>query len=258
MIRTGLKRTLADGNLSIGSWLSWASLPTTEMMARAGFDWLVIDMEHTTIDFSQAMDMMMVIEGSGGAPLVRIGANDPLLIKRSMDAGAHGVIVPNVNSPEEARRAVESLYYPPGGKRGAGLGRAQAYGVGFDEYRAWLEEEAVLIVQIEHIKAVEQIGDILEVDGVDGFLVGPYDLSASIGKPGAFDDNEVASAFAAVGAAMKSTSKTAGIHVVQPDLQGLKDRIGEGYRFIAYGADMIFFATALESEKRSLEGIAGT
>ena len=252
MRSTGLKSSLRDGSLSIGSWISFAYLPTAEIMTRSGFDWLVIDMEHTSIDFSQAMDMMMIIETGGSAPLVRIGANDRLLIKRSMDSGAHGIVVPNVNSPEEARAAVDAMYYPPRGSRGAGLGRAQDYGVGFDEYCLWLEEEAVLIVQIEDIRAVEQLDRILAVEGVDAFIVGPYDLSASLGKPGQFEDPEVTDAFGVIERTLALTTKPGGIHVVHPDVEMLKQRIREGYRFIAYGDDMIFFQTTMVGESKTI------
>ncbi len=113
MKRTGLKERMGKGELTIGSWLSFQFLPLTEMLARREFDWLVIDLEHTTIDLLEVMQMMMVIEGAGLAPLVRVGANDPLTIKRVMDAGAHGVLVPNVRSAAEARAAVDAVYYPP-------------------------------------------------------------------------------------------------------------------------------------------------
>ena len=167
-------------------------------MARAGFDWLVIDMEHTAIDTFQAQQMIQIIDLAGCVPLVRVGSNDPLLIKRAMDGGAHGIIVPMVNTPAEARRAVSAIRYPPAGTRGVGLSRAQGYGLGFRQYQIWAEEETILIVQIEHIQAVENLEEILAVEGVDGFIVGPYDLSGSLGRPGDFGHAEVAGALSKV------------------------------------------------------------
>ncbi len=245
MRATGFKERLRRHELTIGTWLSFQFLPLTEMLAREEFDWLVIDLEHTTIDLSQVMEMVMLIDHAGLSPLVRVGANDPLTIKRVMDAGAHGVLVPNVRSAEEARRAVDAVYYPPQGTRGAGLGRAQAYGMDFDGYRAWLESEAVVIVQIEHVDAVRELSQILDVDGVEAFMLGPYDLSASVGKPGEFDDPEVKAVFDDVAALVNSAKKPAGIHVVYPDPEVLKQRISDGYRVIAYGDDMVFYSDAV-------------
>ena len=175
-----------------------------------------------------------------------VGANDALIIKRVMDAGAHGVLIPDVRSADDARRAVESVYYPPFGKRGAGLARAQAYGMDFEGYRHWLESEAVVIVQIEHVDAVRDMQQILAVDGVDGFILGPYDLSASIGKPGQFEDPEVKAVFSEVTEALHSAQKPAGIHIVHADPDALRARIAEGYQIIAYGDDMVFYSDAVD------------
>lgn len=255
MIRSGLRRRLAEGGLSIGSWMTFQFPPLAEMLARSGFEWVVIDLEHTSIDLHEAQTLMMVLHNAGVLPLVRVGANDPLIIKRVMDAGAHGILVPNVKSPEEAERAVEALYYPPRGSRGAGLARAQDYGMDFAGYREWLEEEAVLVVQIEHVDAVQELDSILSVKGVDAFMIGPYDLSASIGRPGQFDDPEVADLFEALAAKVKTSAKPAGIHIVHPEPAILRERISEGYRFIAYGDDMLFFAEALREPARTLREI---
>jgi 2-keto-3-deoxy-L-rhamnonate aldolase RhmA len=246
MRATGLKDRIRRGEVTIGSWLSFQYLPLTEMLARREFEWLVIDLEHTTIDLLEVMQMMMVIEAAGLAPLVRVGENDPLVIKRVMDAGAHGILVPNIKSAEEARRAVDAVHYPPRGVRGAGLGRAQGYGVDFDGYREWLRTEAVVVVQIEHVDAVRDLDAIIAVEGVDAFIIGPYDLSASLGKPGEFEDPEVKDLFAELARSVRSAKKPAGIHIVHPDRGVLRDRIAQGYRFIAYGDDMVFYSSVVE------------
>jgi 2-dehydro-3-deoxyglucarate aldolase len=252
MLRSGLKDALRERRLTVGSWMTFQFPPLAEMLARAGFDWVVIDLEHTSIDYHEAQTLMMVIENAGVPPLVRVGGNDRLIIKRVMDAGAHGILVPDVRSAAEARAAVEAMYYPPVGRRGAGLARAQEYGLGFDQYREWLEAEGVLIVQIEHVDAVAQLDDILSVDGVDGFMLGPYDLSASVGKPGQFHDPEVMAVFDQVAAAVETAPKAAGIHVVHPDPDQLRERIGQGYSLIAYGDDMLFYSKALQGPAQTL------
>ena len=243
-----LKKRISARELTIGSWLSFGYTPVCEMMAKAGFDWLVVDMEHTAIDTWDAQQLIQVVDLAGSTPLVRIGANDPLLIKRVMDAGAHGVIVPTVNTKAEAQRAVDAIYYPPLGSRGVGLSRAQAYGIGFEEYKEWARHESILIVQIEHTKAVTNLQDILAVEGVDGFFVGPYDLSGSLGVPGAFDHPLVVEALAEVERIMKGSTKVGGYHIVHPTQELLATKIRRGYRFIAYGVDMVFLADKIKAE----------
>jgi 2-keto-3-deoxy-L-rhamnonate aldolase RhmA len=245
-----LKQKLRDGRPTVGSWISLSGLDSCEIMAKSGFDWLVVDMEHTAISSGRMVDLVRVIDLCGVTPLVRVAANDPTLIKHAMDAGARGVIVPMVCSTEEASRAVASAYYPPRGSRGVGLFRAQAYGQDFDGYRARAEQETVVIVQIEHKDAVECLDDILRVDGVDGFMVGPYDLSGSLGTPGDFAAPAFQICMAKVAGALKRTKAAGGVHVVQPDRAQLSARIGEGYRFLVYGVDEIFLGQAAGAEAK--------
>ena len=134
-----LKQRLGMRQLTIGSWITLAHPAIAEIMARSGFDWLTIDLEHSVITIREAEELIRVIELCGVAPLVRLSSNDPVQIKRVMDAGAHGIIVPMVNSAEEAQRAVDSVRYPPDGKRGVGLARAQGYGSSFEKYKGWVK-----------------------------------------------------------------------------------------------------------------------
>jgi 2-dehydro-3-deoxyglucarate aldolase len=168
-----LKRKMKSGNVTVGSWITLGHPAIAEIMANAGFDWLTVDMEHSAITLHQAQQLIQVIELCGVAPLVRVGENSENLIKRVMDAGAHGVIIPMVNTREDAIKAVSSVKYPPAGKRGVGLARAQGYGLEFERYRQWVSADSVVIVQIEHINAVNNMESILAVDGGDGFLFGP-------------------------------------------------------------------------------------
>jgi 2-dehydro-3-deoxyglucarate aldolase len=243
-----LKQKLAAKQLTIGSWLSFSYPPLVEMMAKSGFEWLVTDMEHTGIDFNDAQQMIQIIELAGCVPLVRVGANDPLIIKRVLDAGAHGVIVPMVNSPDEARQAVEAVYYPPLGKRGVGLSRAQDYGLGFREYEQKAKTRSIVIAQIEHVNGVRSLEAILAVEGIDGFIIGPYDLSGSLNLPGRFHHPEVRQALENVETVMNRSSKPGGFHVVHSNREELMARIQQGYTFIAYGDDMVFFAEKLAQE----------
>lgn len=209
-----------------------------EILANAGFDWLVVDLEHSTITIEQAGDLIRIIDLCGVTPLVRLTSNHPDQIKRVMDAGAHGIVVPMVNSPQEATRAVASTRYAPQGNRGVGLARAQRYGSGFQDYLRWQEDGPVVIVQIEHRDALDRLDEILTVPGVDGFIIGPYDLSCSMGIPGKFDAPEFLNAMNQILATGLRVGSPAGLHIVEPDQLRLRQAIAEGYQFIAYSVDM--------------------
>lgn len=222
----------------LGSWITLAHPAIAEIMCKAGFDWLTVDLEHSVITLREAEELIRVIALSGVCPLVRLSANDPVQIKRVMDAGSHGVIVPMVNSASDAKQAVVAVQYPPEGRRGVGLARAQGYGSAFENYRQWLNQEAVIIVQVEHIEAVNNLESILSVEGVDGFIVGPYDLSGSLGVPGQFDHPSMKKAMDRIRSVGSSSEKAAGIHVIEPDTEELRQRLDEGYRFLAYSLDI--------------------
>jgi len=224
--------------LSIGSWIQMGHPVIAEIMASAGFDWLVVDLEHSTITLREAEDLIRVIDLKGVVPLVRLSSNNSEQIKRIMDAGSQGVIVPMVNSPEEAEAAVASVKYPPSGRRSFGLARAQGYGPRFEDYLAWERDNSLVIVQIEHIDAVNCLESILSVEGVDAYFVGPYDLSGSLGIPGQFDHPEFLEAMNRIPEIAKKCGVPGGVHIVEPDADQLKKSIEQGNTFIAYGADI--------------------
>ena len=249
-----LKQTLADQRLTIGSWLQISHPLIPEILAPSGFDWLVVDMEHSDIELSNLVPMIVAIEANGMTPLVRVGENDPNLIKRVMDLGAHGVIVANVQTQKGARAAVDAVKYPPTGTRGVGLYRAQKFGFGFEAYKTWLSEESVVIAQIEHIDAVNNIDEILQVQGLDAFIIGPYDLSASLGKPGLFDEPDVQQALETVLAAAKRHHIPAGYHSVSLRPEDARKKINEGYTFLAFGVDFKFLGECAYNALRALKG----
>ena len=182
-----------QSKVSIGSWITIGHPSIAEAMAIAGFDWLCIDLEHSVTDYTEAQLLIMAIQGKGLKAFVRVGENNTRIIKRVLDAGADGIIVPSVNSAAEAIKAVNAIKYPPIGTRGVGLARAQDYGFGFQYYKDVTAKEIKLIVQIEHHEAIKELDAILQVDGVDGTFIGPYDLSGSVGKPGEWDTRLYAS-----------------------------------------------------------------
>lgn len=233
-----LKESLASNRLTIGSWITLAHPAIAEIMAKAGFDWLVVDLEHSVITIGEAEELIRVIDLCGVVPLIRLSANDPVQIKRVMDAGAHGIIVPMVNSKSDAEKAVEAVYYPVRGKRGVGLARAQGYGAQFLEYTKWLVEQAVVIVQIEHIEAVSHLESILSLKDVDGYIIGPYDLSASMGRPGELDHPEVRAMLERIKQIGKAMNRPGGLHIVEPEPEKLHRHIEEGFKFLAYSVDI--------------------
>ncbi len=233
-----LRNKINSRVLTIGSWITLGHPAIAEIMAKAGFDWLVVDLEHSVISIDVAGDLIRTIDLCGVAPLVRLTSNDPNQIKRVMDAGAHGIVVPMVNTPAEAAQAVAATRYAPKGTRGVGLARAQGYGVNFQDYLNWQNDGPVVIVQIEHKEAVGRMEEILAVPGVDGFIIGPYDLSCSMGTPGQFEQPEFISAMTHIRETGKRLGCPAGLHIVEPDLQQLEQTIHEGYTFIAYSVDI--------------------
>ena len=184
---------------------------------------------------------------------MRVGTNDSLLIKRALDAGAKGVIVPMVNSRKDAQKAVDSVKYPPIGTRGVGLARAQGYGFNFEEYAKKVNDETIVIAQIEHIDAVNNLEEILGIDGIDGTIIGPYDLSGSMGKPGRDNDKDVREVLGEYEKISKKLNKLMGYHVIEPDYRLVLEKIEAGYTFIAFSLDTLFLGTICRDQMTQLK-----
>ncbi len=242
-----------DNSLYIGSWITLNNSSIAEIMADAGFDWLCIDLEHTITDYAEAQQLILAIQSKGIKAFVRVGDNNSRIIKRILDAGADGIIVPSVNSAAEAKRAVNSIKYPPIGTRGVGLARAQGYGFGFESYRDGKAKEIKLIVQIEHINAINELDAIIQTEGVDGTFIGPYDLSGSLGKPGQWDEPEVKKAIEIYEVTAKKYNKIMGFHVVPPNYELVEEKIKKGYNFIAFGFDAIFLGTMVRNQLKMIK-----
>jgi len=239
-----LKKKIRNREKTIGSWLTIPNEAVTEIMAKSGFDWLVLDMEHSPIDVEGASRLIRIIDLCGLPALCRLPSNNPVIAKNVLDAGAVGIIVPTVETSEEAKKAVESAYYPPKGKRGAGLGRAHSYGKRFDDYLNNIEHRTIVIVMIETLKGIENAEAIAGTLGVDALLIGPYDISASIGLIGQLDHPEINAALEKVLDAAANAGIGCGIHVVHPDSKAISQVIKKGYTFLALGVDMIFLDQA--------------
>ena len=243
-----LKNKLLEKKLTIGSWISMPHPSVIETMCTAGFDWLTIDMEHTATNLETCFNAIQVIQSKGIDALVRVPQNEEVVIKKVMDSGASGVIVPMIKSVEDAKRAVSYVKYPPSGIRGVGLYRAQGYGTSFEKYKKWVDKNSVVIIQIEHIDAVNDLENILDVEGIDGIIVGPYDLSASMGKPGEFESPDVVEAIERVIKIGKMSDKSLGFHVIPSKAEALNEKIESGFNFLAFSLDFFFLGDRAREE----------
>ena len=259
MLAQKIKEKLQNKKPSIGTWMSMAHPSIAEIFAMAGYDWVVIETEHTAIDVSEVLRMVIAIEQRGSIPLVRLASVDPVQAKAVLDSGAAGVIVPMVNTKAEAELVVAMTKYPPMGTRGVGLARAQGYGVDFDAYVKNANRDTLVIVQIEHIDAVNNIDEILSVPGIDGTFIGPYDLSMSLGMPGQLTHPKVVEAKEKVLKAVLKKGLAAGIHFVQPNtaVSDCEEAVRAGYTFIAVGTDILFLGDSARNMQTALKKSIG-
>ncbi|WP_445678485.1 HpcH/HpaI aldolase family protein [Radicibacter daui] len=243
-----LKRGLREGRLSVGSWLMTRDPICAEVLARSGLDWVCVDMEHAPISLSEAADLIRVAGNCGCPALVRLPDHGTTLVKQVLDAGAAGVIVPDIRTAEQAARIGESARYPSatGGTRGVGLARAQGYGRDFFEYANGWNEAAIVIAQIEHVDGVANVEAILAQGAVDAVFIGPYDLSASMGLAGQLDHPDMVAAVERVITAAAKAGKPAGGHAVPVDPARAVAMINRGMRLLAYASDVFMIRQAVD------------
>lgn len=246
-----LPSLLKQGRVALGSWVTIGNPEVVEMLSLLGFDWLLLDMEHAPLDYQTLEYMLMAVRGDA-TPLVRIPLNSPVYAKRVLDLGAAGILVPLVNTAEDARLAVASARYPPAGVRGVGPRRAASYGLRTDEYfdRA---DEVIVVVQIETREAINNIEAILAVDGVTAFFIGPNDLSFSYGCR-SWREEPVLKALERAAEASRSSGVPGGMYC--SDGESLRRALELGFKLIALGSDYRFLIAGararLEEARRAL------
>lgn len=239
-----IRGCLAGGGRSIGSWMQIPHPSIAEIMGQAGYDWVAIDLEHGAIGAHQLPDLFRALELGGTLPLVRLARGHPTDCKQALDAGAGGVIVPMIESAEQLVAVRDACRWPPAGTRGVGFSRANLFGKHFDVYR--MEAQTPLLVaMIEHHRAVANLEDIFRVDGLDAVLIGPYDLSASMGLTAQFDHPKFCAVMENIRALAETRGVPAGIHVVAPSREQLLQRLDEGYRFLAYSIDAVMLSSVV-------------
>lgn len=250
-----VRRRLAAGEPSIGTWLSLPSPEAAEYVSALGFDWLVVDAEHNPVDIRTLAQMFIAMKGSPVAPMVRIPWNTPEHFKRVLDAGAWGIVVPNVKSRAEAEAAVDAMRYYPQGSRGVGGGRhALSFDTTAPEYYRQANDEALLVLMIEHADGVEHADEILSTPGVDACFIGPNDMATSmglgLGVPLESDNPRLVEAIKHVRETCKKHGVAPGIHC--SSAAAVNRRIEEGFQFCAMASELRYLLTGLREDINTL------
>ena len=241
-----IRKKLRNNDVSIGSWIQLNSPDVAEIMGQTAFDWVAVDMEHGSIAHSDLPNIFRALELGGTLPIARIAEGTLSNCKQALDAGAGGIIAPMIMDAEQLEQIINWCCWPPKGIRGVGYSRANLYGKNFDSYRN--EAQAPLIIaQIEHIKAVDNLESILSVGGLDATIIGPYDLSASMGLTGDLEHPDVIIACKKVIEISKKLGIPSGMHVVDPNKEKLKIATDNGYSFIAYSLDAVFLTDKIDN-----------
>ena len=226
-----VRETLSQGNVSLGGWLNLGSPLAAEVMASIGLEWLTIDAEHSPFDIPLIADTFRGIEARGAIPFVRAWDQDPVALARILDAGAYGIVVPHVSTPEQAAALVRAMRYPPRGARSAGTGRIAVMGA---DYRSTADDQILVIPQIEDMEGIDNAEAIMAVEGVDVGFLGPNDLALSMGVEPGHPDHEAA--IQKHLSACKKVGKPAGIPI--RTVEGIKQRMAEGFQLIDIASDL--------------------
>ena len=231
-----IRNEVLSGKLMAGCFLNLGSGIAAEIAGKSGFDWVLVDIEHGSGDYSELVPQLQALAGTPAAALVRVAWNEAPRFKRVLDLGPSGAMIPYVNSASEAEQAVSAMRYPPQGVRGvASFNRACGFGQDFEEYFARANEELLTIVQVETAEAVKNAEEIAAVDGVDVLFIGPLDLSVNLGHPKELDHPDFRAAVNEVVAACRQAGKAPGILLASPDQ--LDRTVEDGFTFIGLGSD---------------------
>jgi len=236
-----LKKKNDNTSLTIGSWLQLDEANSALIISKSKFEWIAVDLEHGFFSENNLPNMFKSILMGGAIPFARLQDSSKTSIVRAMDAGAYGLIIPNIESKEQLQDVVKFANYPPKGKRGVGYCPANNYGNNFEGYIETIKNP-IIIAMIESKKGLENIDKIITCEGFNGILIGPYDLSASLNITGKFSNKKFKSAIKKILGTCKLNKKSAGIHQVKPSISDLKKLIKQGFNFIPYGMDSVFLS----------------
>lgn len=237
------KKALAAGEMQFGCWVALGDAFSAELMGQAGFDWLVVDGEHGPNDLRSILSQLQVIEGTDAHSVVRVPVGETYMMKQVLDAGAQTVLVPMVESADQARQLVRDVTYPPHGDRGVGyaLTRAARFSA-IADYGSTADAQICLLVQVENLRGMAALDDILTIEGVDGVFIGPADLAADMGHMGNPDHPDVQAAIMDAITRIKAAGKAPGILSTRDGMTN--DAIAAGAQFVAVGADVLLLGNA--------------
>ena len=240
-IRNKMKR----GQPTIGSWMQIPHGSVAEIMGAAGYDWVAVDMEHGSVSVAQLPNLFRALELGNTLPLVRVAEGAARDCQQALDAGAGGIIVPNIKSADHLIAVRDACRWPPAGKRGVGFSRANLFG---DNFRSYTEEAQapLLVAMLEDVRALDELDSILAVEGLDAVLLGPYDLSASLHQTAKFNHPNYLRALRTILWKAQTFRIPLGIHVVEPSTTELKKRIRQGFRFLPFSMDSVLLRKGLE------------
>lgn len=239
------KKKILQFEKQIGIWSCLSSNTVAEILSVVGFDWIVIDMEHSPNDIQEVLTQLQIIQGFSSEPIVRVPWNEPVMVKRVLDMGAQTILFPYVENEYEALAAVQSTRYPPRGVRGVmSAARMNKYGTVVDYYNK-ADEQICVLVQCETKKAIDNISKVAAVEGIDGIFLGPSDLSASIGKIGKFEDEEVQTLIYKGLESCKKGNKPAGILTAKKNYA--KKYVEDGFTYVAINSDTNLIARSAEN-----------
>ena len=250
------KKALKAGEIQFGCWLALADTFSAEMMAQAGFDWMLIEGEHAPNDLRSTLAQLQVIASTDAHAVVRVPVGETYMLKQMLDAGAQTILVPMVESADQARQLVRDVTYPPHGDRGVGyaLGRAARFST-IADYGTTADAQICLLVQVENLRGLAALDDILAVEGVDGVFIGPADLAADMGHMGRADHAEVQTAIMDALTRIKAAGKAPGILSTRDEMTN--DAIAAGAQFVAVGADVLLLGTAARSLAKKWQATKG-
>jgi len=236
----------------IGTWITTYNPSALDVVSKCNFDWICIDLEHSSITLEQLENLLNVLDKNGSNSFVRVSDNNKTEIKKVLDLGAKGIIVPMVNTALEARNAISYATYPPIGQRGYALARAQGFGYDLTKYEK-VSKNIKIVLQIETIKAINNLEEILKVKGLHSTLIGPRDLSGSIGKPGDYKNKKFIKALQKYEKVSKNNKIPMGMHIAYPKTEILNKFIKKGYRFLAIGTDMTFLGDTIRDKLKKIK-----
>jgi 2-dehydro-3-deoxyglucarate aldolase/4-hydroxy-2-oxoheptanedioate aldolase len=248
-VELSFRQRLKRGDRLFGAFQTLPSPEIAEIFAESGYDWIFVDMEHTTLDVG---DVQCILQAAGDrcACIVRVPSKEEFWIKGVLDAGADGIIVPHVNTADEVRHIVDVCLYPPDGSRSVGLSRAQKFGLKFEDYMKNANQNVTIIPQIEHIDGVQNIAEIVKVPGISAIFIGPYDLSGSLGKLGKIEDLQVQQSIQNIKDACKEAGMPVGIFCM--DAESASFYVNNGFTLLSVGMDILFIGKSARETLRKL------